>query len=171
MCFPCSRITKSDFYMLLFHLIVWILLGEKSLDHGLGNCKYFKGKKIAGRICSESRESFYVTFKEKVAVIKGCENLNLKYFFFSLISNNSLVCSKLLLKSLVDGDILQVFWISQKLKCFRKKWEKKIFFFKTFKVMGIKCRCKSKNEVSQKESQKSRKFPWHFLPATFFPLQ
>ena len=136
MCFPCSRITKSDFYMLLFHLIVWILLGEKSLNHGLGNCKYFKGKKIAGRICSESRESFYVTFKEKVAVIKGCENLNLKYFFFSLISNNSLVCSKLLLKSLVDGDILQVFWISQKLKCFRKKMREKNIFFQNIQSHG-----------------------------------
>ena len=36
--------------------------------------------------------------------------------------------------------------------------------------MRIKCRGKSKNEVSQKELQKSGEFPRYFLPATFFSI-
>ena len=171
--FLCSMITKSGFYRLLFYLIVWILFGGKSLEHGHGNCKYFKGKKIAWRIWSEKSQKFLRDFLRKscsIAVNKCCENLNLKYFLFSLISNHSLACSNLLLKSLVDGDILLVFWFLRNYNLSGEKWEKKTFFFKTFKVMRIKCHGKSKNEVSQKELQKLREFLWHFLPATFFSI-
>ena len=55
--------------------------------------------------------------------------------------------TNLLFKSSVDGDILQVFWITRNLESLRKKTS----FLQKRSSRGIKCRGQSENKVSRKE--------------------
>lgn len=115
---------------------LYVCLGLKTWSSTSGDS--LKEKIFVGRKCCESRESLCETSKEKVDGIKYCErkskccwNLNkrtvgtikiwFKYFLFSFISNNNLMRTNLLFKSSVDGDILQVFWITRNLESLRKK--------------------------------------------------
>ena len=139
-------------------------------------------KKLPEANVANGPKTFLVIFKENVAKTQCYENSKTKISREFKVTNcwnrgksdwNNLAYYNLT-KSVVDGDKLQVYWITQKLKSFTKKWEKKLFFFKSWKLYELNVAIgQEKNCRGEKKTRKS----WdlsrniqvllHFLPANF----
>lgn len=139
-------------------------------------------KKLPEANVANGPKTFLVIFKENVAKTQCYENSKTKILREFKVTNcwnrgksdwNNLAYYNLT-KSVVDGDKLQVYWITQKLKSFTKKWEKKHFFFKSWKLYELNVAIgQEKNCRGEKKTRKS----WdlsrniqvllHFLPANF----